>query len=113
MGGFPTIRHNEIHDISQPRSLLKSATMLSLSPDALQPLSGESMTARSTNTDVVNVRTRNFQDVSQDAFFDVRVFDPNTTSNCQTAPLSTGTNQEKGICMDNASEKLNVMCSLL
>ena len=87
MGGFPTIHHNEIRDITA--SLLTEVCNNVATEPSLQPLSGESMTARSANTDDVDVHARIFQKVSQDTFFDVRVFYPNTTSNFQTAPLST------------------------
>ena len=86
MGGFPTIRHNEIRDITA--SLLTEVCNNVATEPALQPLNGESMTARSANTDDgarVDIRARNR---SQDAFFDVRVFYPNASSNRSTNATS-------------------------
>jgi len=79
MGGIPTIRHNEICDIT--------ATMLTeichnVSP--LQPLTSESFAHRSANRDPnarLDIRARGFWNTGQDAFFDVRVFHPNASSN--------------------------------
>lgn len=70
MEGFPTIRHNEIHDITA--SLLTEVCNNVATEPPLQPLSGESMTARSANTDDgarVDIRARGFWNTSQDAFF--------------------------------------------
>ena len=85
MGGFPTIRHNEIRDITA--SLLTEVCNNVTTEPPLQPLSGENMTARSANTNDgarVDIRARGFWNVSQDAFFDVRVFYPNASSNRST-----------------------------
>ena len=54
-----------------------------LKEPSLQPLSGEIMSARSTNTDDgarADVRARGFWNARQDAFFDIRVFYPNAPS---------------------------------
>ena len=84
-GGFPTIHHNEIHDITA--TLLTEVCNNVTTEPPFQPLSGKSMTARSTNTTNgahVDIRARGFWNMSQDAFFDVRVFYPNTSSNSLT-----------------------------
>ena len=50
----------------------------------LQPLSGETLVARSANTNDgarLDICARGFWNASQDAFFDVRVFYPNASSN--------------------------------
>ena len=89
MGGFPTIRHNEIRDITASH-LTEVRNNVAIEP-ALQPLSGENMAGRSANTDDgarVDIRARGFWNASQDAFFDVRVFYPNASSNRSTNPLS-------------------------
>ena len=89
MGGFPTIRHNEIRDITA--SLLTEVCNNVAIEPALQPLSGENMAGRSANTDDgarVDIRARGFWNASQDAFFDVRVFYPNASSNRSTNPMS-------------------------
>ena len=64
--------------------------MLSLKPP-LQPLSGETLIARSANTNDgarLDIRARGFWNASQDAFFDVRVFYPNASSNRSTMTSS-------------------------
>ncbi|MCG8626248.1 MAG: hypothetical protein MJE68_30150, partial [Proteobacteria bacterium] len=89
MGGFPTIRHNEIRDITA--TLLTEVCNNVATEPPLQPLSGERMTARSANTEDgarVDIRARGFWNASQDAFFDVRVFYPNASSNRSTDPSS-------------------------
>ena len=89
MGGFPTIRHNEIRDITA--SLLTEVCNNVATEPPLQPLSGENMTARSANTDDgarVDIRARGFWNVSQDAFFDIRVFYPNASSYRSANPSS-------------------------
>ena len=80
-GGFPTIRHNEIRDITA--SLLTEVCNNVATEPPLQPLSGESMTARSTNTEDearADIRARGFWSARQDAFFNIRVFYPNAPS---------------------------------
>ena len=80
-GGFPTIRHNEIRDISA--SLLNEVCHNVGIEPSLQPLSGETFENRTANTSNearVDIRARGFWNKSQDAFFDVRVFHPNAPS---------------------------------
>ena len=82
MGGFPTIRHNEVRDLTA--SLLSTVCHNVVTEPHLQPLSGESMRLRSTiTTDEarLDIRARGFWSVAQDAYFDVRVFHPNASSN--------------------------------
>ena len=89
MGGFPTIRHNEIRDITG--SLLTEVCRNVAIEPPLQPLSGETLEARSANTDDgarLDIRARGFLNAAQDAFFDVRVFYPNASSNRSTATSS-------------------------
>ncbi len=86
MGGFPTIRHNEIRDITA--SLLTEVRHnrghnVATEPP-LQPLTGEFFSARSVNTSNharPDIRARGFWNNHQDAFFDVRVFYSNAPSN--------------------------------
>ena len=83
MGGFPTIRHNELRDVTA--SLLTEVCHDVATEPHLQPLSGESMTLRSAITDDgarLDIRARGFWAAAQDAYFDVRVFHPNAPSNC-------------------------------
>ena len=85
MGGFLTIRHNEIRDITA--SLLTEICHNVPTEPPLQPLTGETLSARSANTDDnarLDIRARGFWNHHQDAFFDVRVFYPNTPSNHST-----------------------------
>ena len=78
---------------SQPHILLKSATILLLSPHSNRSVWKVCMTSCTTNTDDrahVDVRTRGSWNVSQDAFFDVlfKCMHPPTVH--QTSALSTG-----------------------
>ena len=89
MGGFPTIRHNEIRDITA--SLLTEVCHNVTTEPPLQPLNGETLAARSANTDDgarLDIRARGFWNASQDAFFDVQVFYPNASSNRSTVTSS-------------------------
>ena len=82
MGGFPTIRYNEVRDMTA--SLLTELCHNVSTEPPLQPLSGESFHFRSANTDDnahLDIRCRGFWNNHQDAFFDVRVFYPNAPSN--------------------------------
>lgn len=88
MGGFPTIRHNEIRDITS--SLLTEVCHNVATEPPLQPLTGETFDARSANTQDnarLDIRARGFWNTSQDAFFDVWVFYPNASSNRSTSCL--------------------------
>ena len=81
-GGFPTIRHNELRDITA--SLLSEVCHNVATEPLLQPLSGESLIHRTTITtddSRLDVRARGFWSAAQDAYFDVRVFHPNASSN--------------------------------
>ena len=74
-GGFPTIRHNELCDVTA--SLLSEVCHNVATEPRLQPLSGESMnhrTAITTDDAHLDIRARGFWSVAQDAYFDVRVF---------------------------------------
>ena len=63
----------------------------------LQPLTGESLDRRSTNiqdNSRLDIKCRGFWQNCQDAFFDVRVFNPLASSN-QNAPLSSISRQHE------------------
>ena len=82
IGGIPTIRHNEVRDITA--SLLTEVCSNEATEPHLQPLSGEAFRLASANTDDgarLNIRARGFWRSCQDAYFDVRVFHPNASSN--------------------------------
>ena len=71
MGGFPTICHNEIRDLTA--SLLTEVCPNVAIEPHLQPLFGESFRLASTNTDDgarLDVRARGFWNMRQDAFFE-------------------------------------------
>jgi len=85
MGGIPTIRHNEIRDLTA--SLVTEVCHNVSTEPLLQPLSGEQFSHRSANTDPnarLDICARGFWSTGQDAFFDVRVFHPNASSNRST-----------------------------
>ncbi len=75
MGGFPTIRHNEIRDITASlltASLLTEVCHNVATEPPLQPLTGELFSASSVNTSNharPDIRARGFWNNHQDAFF--------------------------------------------
>ena len=77
-GGFPSIRHNELRDITA--SLMKEICHNVTIEPILQPLSGETLHPRSAIADDnarSDVRAEGFWDCRrQDAYFDVKVFNP-------------------------------------
>ena len=77
LGGFPTIRHNEIRDLTA--SLLSEVCHNVAIEPHLQPLNGEGFHHKSANTDE-NSHLDGLWNRGQDAYFDVRVFHPNTPS---------------------------------
>ena len=82
MGGFPTIRHNELRNITA--SLLSDVCHNVAIEPRLQPLNGESMThhtAITTDDACLDIRARGFWSPAQNAYFDIRVFHPNAPSN--------------------------------
>ena len=90
-GGFPTIRHNEVRDLTA-RLLSEVCHNVTTEPH-LQPLTGESMRHRSAIT-TDNARL----DVSmcgfwggrfEKAFIDVRVFNPSAASNRSSSLTAT------------------------
>ena len=90
IGGFPTIRHNEIRDITA--TLLTEVCSNVATEPHMQPLSGETFRLASTNTDDgarLDIRARGFWRSQQDAFFDVRVFLANEPSNCYRSLSAT------------------------
>ena len=80
-GGYPSIRHNEIRDLSA--ALLSEVCSSTSIEPGLQPLSGEDLDYETANRDKearLDIKTTGFWRSGQDAFFDVRVFHPNTSS---------------------------------
>ena len=77
-GAFPTIRHNDIRDLTAE---LMSEICHDVSTEPpLQPLSGESLSLRTTNQDVgarLDIKTSGFcSSRFEPTFFDVRIFNP-------------------------------------
>ena len=76
-----------------------------MSPLSLSsPLCGENMTARSANIDDgarVDIRAKGFWNGSQDAFFHVRVFYSNASTNCSNDLLPVYTSYLYFICLGN------------
>ena len=83
----PTIHHNEIRDITATLPM-EVCSNVSTEP-TLQPLSGERMsnlTSKTGDGARVHICARGSWNASQDAFFDVRVFYPNASSNHSSDP---------------------------
>ena len=76
-GGLPIHRHNDIRDLTT--SLMSEVSTSTETEPQLQPLSGESLSRRSAiaqDDSRLDIRCRGFWQSGQDAFFDVRVFNP-------------------------------------
>ena len=91
MGGFPSIRHNEVRDVTASL-LTEICHNVSVEPH-LQPLSGELLSLRTANS-TDNARL----DIACDgfwggrferAFFDIRVFNPCAQSNKSSSLTAT------------------------
>ena len=86
-GGYPSLRHNEIRDITA-QLMAEVCPNVSTEP-TLQPVTNERFFHRSANTESgarLDVRAQGFWGVHhQQAYFDVRVFNPLATSNSQTS----------------------------
>ena len=89
-GGFPTIRHNEVRDLTA--SLLTEVSHNVQTEPSLQPVTTKTFSLASANTadDArLDIKTRGFWSRGQDAYFDVRVFYPNASSYCSLSLKST------------------------
>ena len=111
MGGFPTIRHNELRDLTA--TLLTQVCHNVATEPHLQPLSGESMSLHSaitTDNARVDIRANGFWTGAQDAYFDVREFHPNAPSNAGSISSAFKKHEDaKKELMVNVSEKLNMV----
>ena len=96
-GGFTFIRHNEIRDLTA-NLLSEVCHGVQTEPD-LQPLTGETLslqTANGQDNARLDIRARGFWgERRQDAFFDVRVFNPHASSNRLTSPGACYRKHEK------------------
>ena len=80
-GGFMIQRHNELRDFTA--TLLTEVCHNVSTEPPLQPLQGEIFNYRTANTDSevrLDIKARGFWNRGQDAYFDVRVFNPNAPS---------------------------------
>ena len=87
-GSFTFIRHNEIRDLTA--SLLSEVCHgVRIEPD-LQPLTGETLSHQTANRQDnarLDIQAQGFWgERRQDAFFDVRVFNPHASSNHHSTP---------------------------
>ena len=89
-GGYPILRHNEIRDITA--QLMSEVCPNVATEPTLQPVSNERFVHRSANTESgarLDVRAQGFWGIHhQQAYFDVRVFNPLAATNRQST-LST------------------------
>ena len=77
-GGFVSIRHNDLRDLTA-NMLSEVCKDVEIEPK-LTPLTGEvlgSRTANTTNQARLDIRARGVWERGQQAFLDLRVFDPN------------------------------------
>ena len=85
-GGFPSLRHNEIRDLTHAQLLTEVCNDVRVEP-VLQTLTGEVFTGRSTNTTDgarLDIAANGFWGGRYEkCFFDVRVFNPHAPSNSQ------------------------------
>ena len=86
-GGYPSLRHNEIRDITA--QLMSEVCPNVATEPTLQPVTNERFFHRSANTENgarLDVRAQGFWGIyHQQAYFDVRVFNPLAASNRQTS----------------------------
>jgi hypothetical protein len=85
-GGFPSLLHNDIRDITA-NLLTEVCSEVSVEP-ILQPLSGESLSHRSANIEDearADIAATDFWSYRQRSFFDVKVFNPFSSSYKKTS----------------------------
>ena len=95
-GAFPTIRHNEIRDLTGTL-LTEVCHDVSLEP-VLQPLTGEVLNHATSNHEAearVDVAARDFWGNGQKAFLDVKVFNPYAKSNQKFSLTSCFSHHER------------------
>ena len=95
-GGFPSLRHNDIRDITAD-FLTEVSPNVAVEP-TLQPLTGESLQYKTANSDDdarADISAQGFWgNKRQLAFFDVRVFNPNAPSCCNSSMASVYSRHE-------------------
>lgn len=96
-GGFPSLRHNEVRDIIG--TLLAEVSAVSTIEPTLQTLTGERFNHRTATTDDdarLDIYARGFWGGRcEDAFFDIRVVNPNASSYRHLEPSSCYRRAEK------------------
>ena len=95
-GGYVISRHNEVRDVTA--SLLGEAVKHVEIEPALQPLDDEIMsnrTAITSDNSRLDIKCKGFWTDNQDAFFDVRVFNPLAPSNRSRSLANLYRSQEK------------------
>lgn len=96
-GGFIIIRHNEVRDFLA--NMLRSVQNDVETEPHLQNLDGEQFSARSTLTGEQahpDIRARGFYRAGQQAYFDVKVINPNSESYLNTSTKKVYERAEKG-----------------
>ncbi len=87
-GGFPTLRHNEIRDVTA--NLLTEVCHDVMTEPDLQPLTGEAMTRATSNTAdgaILDIAVNGFWGGRfERTFLDVRVFNPHAPSGPRGSP---------------------------
>ena len=95
-GGLPIHRHNDIRDLTA--MLMEEVSRSTEIEPPLQPLTGENLQGRSANVQDdsrMDIRCMGFWIKHQDAFFDVRVFNPLAASNQNPNILTTFQRHER------------------
>ena len=96
-GGFPSMRHNDIRDITAD-VLTEVCSSVCIEP-TLQPLTGEHLHYWTANTEDdarADISAQGFWgDKQQRAFFDVRVFNPHAQSCCKSSLTATYRRNER------------------
>ena len=95
-GGFPTIRHNEIHDLTA--KLLTEVCPDVCAEPQFQPLTGENLsyvTANREDSARLDTKAHGFGGSQQQcAYFDVRILNPNAPS-CRNLQLNVNYRQQE------------------
>ena len=96
-GGYTIYRHNDIRDATA--SMMAAVSRDVTIEPQLQPITGEEFPYRTANTEDdsrLDIKASGFWgDCHQDAFFDIRVFNPFASSNQQSSLKSTYVKHEK------------------
>ena len=89
-GGFPTLGHNEVRDITENTEITETCYNVAVEP-VLRILGGEILkrkTAITGDEARLDVSARGVWQHAQRTYFDIRVFYPNARSNLQSSSLA-------------------------